>query len=97
MSNLATPGSEGEGSTWQRIPGETTKDWIVSPEGHRIPLGGDIDKILVYLNALTSKAAKYDEAVEALKWIAERESWPNWRLAHYAYGTLSSLSPEVKP
>ena len=51
--------------TWQRIPGETTKDWIVSPQGHRIPLGGDVDKILVYLNALERRAALLEEASEA--------------------------------
>ena len=41
---------------WERIPGETTKDWIVSPEGHRVPLGGDVDKVLVYLNVLEDRA-----------------------------------------
>ena len=52
---------------WQLIPGETTKDWIASPEGHRIPLGGDVDKILVYLNALEQQASHAEALALALE------------------------------
>ena len=78
--------ADGEtGREWRRIPGETTKDWIASPEGHRVPLGGDVDKLLVYLNAYERRQKQDMFLTERLTNLIRGRAWLADGRGQYAY------------
>jgi len=73
----STPGSEGEG-TW-RVVEHKEEDWYVERDSGD-PLSVMSWQMADYLNALTRKAAAYDEAVKHLK--AMHEAYTNMRDYH---------------